>query len=68
MLDNIKINVTLIIEVNIFDFNQDIYSKVVKVHFLHFLRPEQKFNGIEAIISQLNKDKENSLEFLKNNI
>ena len=58
----------LSIEVNIFDFNQDIYSKVVKVHFLHFLRPEQKFNGIEAIISQLNKDKENSLEFLKNNI
>lgn len=58
----------LSIEVNIFDFNQDIYSHRVKVHFLHFLRPEKKFNGIEAIISQLNKDKENSLEFLKNNI
>jgi riboflavin kinase/FMN adenylyltransferase len=57
----------LSIEVYIFDFNQDIYSKEVNVHFLHFLRPEQKFNGIEEIISQLNKDKENSLMFLKNN-
>lgn len=54
----------LSIEVNIFDFNQNIYGKEVKVHFLHFLRPEQKFNGIEAIINQLNIDKENSLEFL----
>lgn len=54
----------LSIEVNIFDFNSDIYNKEIKVEFLHHLRNEQKFNGIEEIIKQLNLDKQKSIEFL----
>ncbi len=44
------------IEVNIFQFDQDIYDKAVEVSFLKRIRDEQKFNGIEEIKAQLTKD------------
>lgn len=49
------------IEVNIFDFNEDIYSKTLRVFFKAYLRPEEKFESLEALIEQLAKDKEDSL-------
>lgn len=54
----------LSIEVNIFDFEEDIYNKEVRVEFLHHLRNEQKFNGIDEIINQLKLDKQKSIELL----
>jgi len=54
----------LTIEINIFDFNQDIYGNKLKVSFIDYIRNEQKFNSIDEIISQLNKDKIHSLEFV----
>ena len=44
------------IEVNLFDFDGDIYSKHITLHFIDFLRPEQKFNSPEALIAQLARE------------
>ena len=53
------------IEVHFFDFKQDIYGKNVNVELLYYLRDEQKFESIEALIHQLKKDKETAKDFLK---
>jgi len=58
---NIGVNPTfdenkLVAETHIFDFNQDIYGKPIKVNLLRFLRSEQKFSGIEELSAQIAKD------------
>lgn len=53
-----------VIEVNIFDFNEDIYGKSLRVYVKQYLRPEVKFNGLEALVQQLAKDKEDTLKVL----
>ena len=45
-----------VIEVNIFDFDGDLYGKSLEVEVLHFLRAEQKFNGLDALKTQLGLD------------
>ncbi|MFT3935500.1 MAG: bifunctional riboflavin kinase/FAD synthetase [Chitinophagaceae bacterium] len=53
-----------VIEVNIFDFNEDIYGATLRVHLKKYLRGEQKFNGLDALKAQLANDKVNALHFL----
>jgi len=53
------------IEVNIFDFDQEIYGQDIKMNFLKFLRHDVKFTGLEALTLQLQKDKEATLDFFK---
>lgn len=48
----------LSIEVHIIDFDQDIYGKEVKIECLSRIRDEKKFSGLDALIKQLQKDKE----------
>lgn len=48
----------LAIEVNIFDFDRDIYHTTIRVCVKHFLRAEQKFSGLDALKAQLSRDKE----------
>jgi riboflavin kinase / FMN adenylyltransferase len=50
------------IEVHIFDFQQDIYKKNIKILFIERLRAEKKFAGMEELKLQLEKDRERSLE------
>jgi riboflavin kinase/FMN adenylyltransferase len=45
------------IEVNIFDFDKDIYGKKMHVHVAAYLRGEVKFAGLDALKEQLAKDK-----------
>ena len=47
-----------IIEVNIFDFDGDLYGKTLKVEFLDRIRDEVKFSGLEALKQQLQRDRE----------
>ncbi|HTN07694.1 bifunctional riboflavin kinase/FAD synthetase [Agriterribacter sp.] len=54
----------LAIEVNIFDFNRDIYHTTIQVFVKHFLRAEQKFNGLDALKAQLARDKEMAMQKL----
>ena len=44
------------IEVNLFDFNEDIYGKTLRVFVRKFIREEKKFSGIDELKSQLQKD------------
>ena len=53
-LDN---GLTISIEVHILDFDTDIYNQTLEVGFIIKIRDEQKFNGIEALKEQLQKDK-----------
>ncbi len=46
-----------VIEVNIFDFDADIYGQTIQVHLQHYLRGEVKFNGLDELKEQLRKDK-----------
>ena len=45
------------VEVNIFDFNQEIYGENLTVEFLQKIRNEQKFNGLDELKDQIVKDK-----------
>jgi riboflavin kinase/FMN adenylyltransferase len=53
-----------VIEVNIFDFDEDIYGATLRVYLKKFLRQEQKFNGLDALKEQLAKDKLDALHCL----
>ncbi len=52
------------IEVNIFDFSENIYGKKITLYFIGKIRDEQKFNGIEALVEQLKKDRVSALDIL----
>jgi riboflavin kinase/FMN adenylyltransferase len=55
------------IEANIFDFNDDIYGRTLRVFVKKYLRPELKFDSLEALKDQLAKDKTETLQFFKPN-
>ena len=52
------------IEVNIFDFNEDIYTKPIRMELLHFVRGDVKFESLEQLKKQLDKDKEDVSQLL----
>ena len=54
----------LTIEVNIFNFDEDIYGEKITIEFVDRLRDEKKFENIEALKAQLAKDKEMSIQRL----
>jgi riboflavin kinase/FMN adenylyltransferase len=49
------------IEVHFFNFNEDIYDTSIQVELIDRLRDEQKFDSVELLKEQLNKDKEKAL-------
>ncbi|WP_374049137.1 bifunctional riboflavin kinase/FAD synthetase [Neobacillus sp. OS1-32] len=59
--DNQKIS----IEVFIFDFDQDIYGEEAVVEWHLYLRKEQKFSGVDDLIKQIEKDKQNASEYFR---
>ncbi len=44
------------LEIYIFDFNQNIYDKIIDITFIHYLRQELKFRNKKELIEQLQKD------------
>ena len=52
-------------EVYIFDFNRDLYGKTITINFIDRVRGERKFNDIEELRAQLQKDQEKILKLLK---
>jgi riboflavin kinase / FMN adenylyltransferase len=50
--------------VNIFDFDKMIYDQQLTVFVNKYLRPELKFDGLEALVKQIDQDKINSLAVL----
>lgn len=53
------------IEVNIFDFNEEIYNQTIRMEFHHYIRGDVKFSSLDELKEQLAQDKVNvlSLEF-----
>lgn len=70
---NIGIKPTLsgskeLLEVYIFDFNQDLYGKIVTVTLLDFIREEAKFGSIEILKAQIEKDCHQIKELIATNV
>jgi riboflavin kinase/FMN adenylyltransferase len=55
-----------VLEVNIFDFQRDIYGEKIRIEVVDFIRKGIKFKTREQVISQLNDDKAEVLEVFKN--
>jgi len=54
----------LSIEVNILNFSEDIYHKEMRIEFVKYLRPEEKYDTIDALIAQMHKDREKTARIL----
>ncbi len=52
------------IEVNLFDFNADLYGKTLYVEFVTRVRDDAKFESLEALMLQISKDKIDTLQVL----
>ncbi len=52
------------IETFIFDFDQNIYGKTIEVEFLHYKRPEMKFDGLPALAKQMKADADYGKQFV----
>ena len=59
-------NKQLTIEVHIFNFDKNIYGEEVVVGWYHRIRSEQKFSGIDELIAQIERDKKQAIDYLKN--
>jgi riboflavin kinase/FMN adenylyltransferase len=55
------------IEVNLFNFDEDIYGLPLTVEFVSFLREERKFENLDELTAQLVQDKARVKEILSNN-
>jgi len=53
-----------VVEVNIIDFDEEIYGQTLKVFVKKFLRQEVKFDSLEALVKQIDQDKIESLKVL----
>jgi riboflavin kinase/FMN adenylyltransferase len=53
-----------VFEVNIFDFDKEIYGKVLRVYVKKYLRPEVKFETVDGLVKQIDQDKIDSLKVL----
>jgi riboflavin kinase/FMN adenylyltransferase len=52
------------IEVNIFDFNEDLYGREMRVFVNKYLRGEEKFSGLDALKAQLGRDRQQAIDVL----
>jgi riboflavin kinase/FMN adenylyltransferase len=52
------------VEVHIFDYSGDLYGKMLRVALMDFIRPEMKFDGLDAIRAQIAADCDKAREIL----
>ena len=55
---------TLTVEINLFDFDGDLYGQTLVVDFIDRLRDEIKFNNLEELMHQIRKDKIEAMRLL----
>jgi riboflavin kinase/FMN adenylyltransferase len=52
------------IEVNLFNYNKDLYGTTLKVQLIKFIRDEIKFSDVEELQNQLKSDRENCIDYI----
>ncbi len=52
------------LEANLFDFDEEIYGRMIEVNLVQKIRDERRFDSIEALRQQLTKDKQQTLKIL----
>ncbi len=45
-----------ILEIHLLDFDRDIYGKGLELRFIRYLRPEKKFENVDALVHQIERD------------
>ncbi len=53
------------LEVNIFDFDEEIYGEIIEIVWLDKIRDMEKFEGIEDLTDRLEYDKRTALNWKK---
>jgi len=53
-----------LLETFVFDFSGDLYGKTVEVTFVGWIRGEEKFPGLDALVAEMNRDKEKARAML----
>jgi riboflavin kinase/FMN adenylyltransferase len=67
---NVGVNPTVqgitrpLLEVWLFDFDEDIYDRIIETDLIAFLRPEEKFPGLEAMTEQVMADAKRARQML----
>ncbi|MFN7622936.1 MAG: riboflavin kinase, partial [Acidobacteriota bacterium] len=53
------------IEAHLLDFDRDIYDQNVRLRFLHRLRGERKFSGLEELKAQISRDRDRAISYFE---
>jgi riboflavin kinase/FMN adenylyltransferase len=53
-----------LLEVHIFDFDEDIYGEYISVDFIARLRSEEKYDSVDALVAQMHRDADNARSVL----
>ena len=56
-----------VVESHILDFNGNLYGQPLRLRFLKRLRPEEKFDNVEKLQHQVQRDIQNARDYLKEN-
>ncbi len=51
-------NGSALFEIHLFDFTGDLYGKILRVHVISYLRGEEKFDSVEDLVAQMDRDSE----------
>jgi riboflavin kinase / FMN adenylyltransferase len=54
-----------VLEIHLFDFDRDIYGRDVEVRFVKYLRPEEKFANVDALIAQIRRDADQARQLFR---
>ncbi|MEO0525800.1 MAG: bifunctional riboflavin kinase/FAD synthetase [Bacteroidota bacterium] len=52
------------IEIHFFDFDEDLYGQKIQIHIIDWIRDEHKFNSVEELKKQLEKDRATSMSLI----
>ncbi len=55
----------VVLEVHLFDFDDDLYGRHLRVQLVDFIRPERKFDGLDALKAQIEADAKRARSMLK---
>ena len=53
-----------VLEVHLFDFDQEIYGRHLRMDFLHKLRDEEKYSDLDTLTRQIERDVENAKNYI----